>query len=199
MTWVGVATNIKYFVPSNFYKTFMAPGHLRPTLGLWASCPDNEGKEAVSTGSWNDGHQGRGTEAHSPPAQDWDPTSLPCSFPPRPSHHSVLQGAIFSTDWGRGSQHRNQNPGVWDAHHHPCLLVGLFFFFGCAEWHMGSWFLDQGLSPRSLQWKCRVLTTGLSGKSLPLVFKCSPRKHKSHWRQDLSHCLPTAPRTPGIP
>ena len=127
------------------------------------------------------------------------PTSLPCSFPPRPSHHSVLQGAIFSTDWGRGSQHRNQNPGVWEAHHHPCLLVGLFFFFGCAEWHMGSWFLDQGLSPRSLQWKCRVLTTGLSGKSLPLVFKCSPRKHKSHWRQDLSHCLPTAPRTPGIP
>lgn len=66
MTWVGVTTNIKYLVPSNFYKAFMAPGHLRPTLGSWASCPDNEGKEAVSTGSWNDGHQGRGSEAHSP-------------------------------------------------------------------------------------------------------------------------------------
>ena len=68
MTWVGVTTNIKYLVPSNFYKAFMAPGHLGPTLGSWASCPDNEGKEAVSTGSWNDGHQGWGTEAHSPPA-----------------------------------------------------------------------------------------------------------------------------------
>ena len=66
MTWVGVTTNIKYLVPSNFYKAFMAPGHLRPTLGLWASCPDNEGKEVVSTGSWNDGHQGRRSEAHSP-------------------------------------------------------------------------------------------------------------------------------------
>lgn len=84
MTWVGVATNIKYFVPSNFYKTFMAPGHLRPTLGLWASCPDNEGKEAVSTGSWNDGHQGRGTEAHSPPAQDWAPHLVTLQFPPSP-------------------------------------------------------------------------------------------------------------------
>ena len=83
---------------------------------------------------------------------------------------------------------------------HVYLLVHFpLFLFGCVEWHMGSWFPDQGLSPRSLQWRCRVLTTEWSGKPLPLGFKHSARKHKSHWRQGLSHCLPTAPRTLGIP
>ena len=46
MAWAGVTTNIKYLVPSNFYKVFMVPDNIRLILGLWGSCPDNEGKEA---------------------------------------------------------------------------------------------------------------------------------------------------------
>ena len=34
-------------------------------------------------------------------------------------------------------------------------------FSGCARWHVGSWFSDQG----SLQWKCRVLPLGCQGIS----------------------------------
>lgn len=82
-----------------------------------------------STLVWNDdGHQGQGTEAHSPLRRTGPP---PCylAVSPSPIHHSVLQGAFTSTDWGWGSQHRKQNPGVWEAHHHPCLLAGSFFSF----------------------------------------------------------------------
>ena len=39
-------------------------------------------------------------------------------------------------------------------------------FFGRAARHVGSQFPDQGLNPRPLQWKRRVLTTGPPGKSL---------------------------------
>ena len=46
-----------------------------------------------------------------------------------------------------------------------------FFFFCCAEWHVGSYFSEQGLKPCPLHWKCRVLTTGPLGKSLYLTFK----------------------------
>ena len=42
-----------------------------------------------------------------------------------------------------------------------------FFFFGCAAWLVGSYFPDQGLSPRPLQW---VLTTGPPGKSHHISF-----------------------------
>ena len=54
-----------------------------------------------------------------------------------------------------------------------CSFVFVWFFFGCATPHAGSWFLDQGSSTRSLQWKHGVLTTGLPGKSLsaPRDFK----------------------------
>ena len=42
-----------------------------------------------------------------------------------------------------------------------------FFFFLChTVQYAGSWFADQKSSLFSLQWKCRVLTTRLSGKSL---------------------------------
>ena len=39
------------------------------------------------------------------------------------------------------------------------IIEGHLFFFGCATWHEGSWFPDQGLNPCSLQWKQGVLTT----------------------------------------
>ena len=41
----------------------------------------------------------------------------------------------------------------------------LFIYFGRAAWHVRSWFPDQGLNPRPLQWKHRVLTTRLPGES----------------------------------
>ena len=40
-----------------------------------------------------------------------------------------------------------------------------FFFFGCASRHAGSQFPDQGSNLCPLQWKHRVLTTGLPGNS----------------------------------
>ena len=49
------------------------------------------------------------------------------------------------------------------------IIEGHLFFFGCATWHEGSWFPDQGLNPCSLQWKGRVLTIGLLGK-FPLYY-----------------------------
>ena len=49
-----------------------------------------------------------------------------------------------------------------------------FLFFWPHMWHVGSWFLKQGLKPCSLQWKCRVLrvlTTGPPGLSFPPCFR----------------------------
>ena len=43
-------------------------------------------------------------------------------------------------------------------------LTGLFF--SRATWHAGSQFPDQGLNLHPMQWKHRVLTTRLPGKSL---------------------------------
>ena len=45
------------------------------------------------------------------------------------------------------------------------LIHGVFFFFGCAVQHVGSWFPDQGWNPSFLQWKQRVLTTGPPAES----------------------------------
>ena len=45
-----------------------------------------------------------------------------------------------------------------------------FFFFGCAAcslWDLSSWL---GIEPGSLQWKLGVLTNGLPGNSLSVVF-----------------------------
>ena len=42
-----------------------------------------------------------------------------------------------------------------------CQYFRGFFFFGHSMWHAGSQIPDQGLNPCSLQWKCRVLPTGL--------------------------------------
>ena len=51
-----------------------------------------------------------------------------------------------------------------------CLL-GLFFF-AYTEWHVGSWFPDQGLNPepRLPAGKFRILTTVPTGKSLVHFF-----------------------------
>ena len=45
-----------------------------------------------------------------------------------------------------------------------------FFFRGCAARHVGILVPDQGLNPCLLQWKLRVLTTRLPGKSLVCLF-----------------------------
>ena len=47
----------------------------------------------------------------------------------------------------------------------------------CAEWHVGSYFPNQGLTLSPLHWKCRVLTSGLPGKlrgrsSWPWIWRC---------------------------
>ena len=41
----------------------------------------------------------------------------------------------------------------------------IILFFGCAWWHAGSYFPDQGSNPCPLQWKRSVLTIGPQGKS----------------------------------
>ena len=48
----------------------------------------------------------------------------------------------------------------------PLFLVG----GGRTFWHVGSSFSNQGLNPSSLQWKHRVLTTGLPGNSQESTF-----------------------------
>ena len=48
-------------------------------------------------------------------------------------------------------------------------MIYNFLFFGCAAQHVGSYFPDQGSNLCPLQWKCRVLTTGLPGNS-PATF-----------------------------
>ena len=51
----------------------------------------------------------------------------------------------------------------------PCLTKGIeifiSYFFGCVVQQAESQFPDQGLNSCPLQWKYRVLTTGLPGKS----------------------------------
>ena len=44
------------------------------------------------------------------------------------------------------------------------------FLFGYTTGFVGSQFPDQGLNPCPLQLKCRVLPTGLPGKSLKVLF-----------------------------
>ena len=36
------------------------------------------------------------------------------------------------------------------------FFFGLVWFFATLQWHVGSQFLDPGLNPSPLQWKCRV-------------------------------------------
>ena len=43
-----------------------------------------------------------------------------------------------------------------------------FKVFGRATQHVGSEFPDQGLNPHPLEWKCKVLVTGLQG--VPTIF-----------------------------
>ena len=49
-------------------------------------------------------------------------------------------------------------------------MFPFFFFFGRNTQHAGSYFPDQGLNLHSLQWKCRILTEGMAGKSLFILF-----------------------------
>ena len=52
---------------------------------------------------------------------------------------------------------------------HMLFFLNQFFLF--LSHHVGSYFPDQGLNLYPLQWKHRILTTGLPGKSLYMVFE----------------------------
>ena len=55
--------------------------------------------------------------------------------------------------------------------HFPKLFTEvLFFLFFFAVRHVGSWFPDQGLKPRSLKWKRGAPATGPPGKSHKCYF-----------------------------
>ena len=55
-------------------------------------------------------------------------------------------------------------------------------FFDCATWHAGSEFLDQEMNP--LQWKCRVLITGLSGTSQKNTLRMSAIKKGTRFHME---------------
>ena len=73
----------------------------------------------------------------------------------------------ITTQWWKGM---NYSPhSTWRTADAGCCvkvarLTGLFF--SRATWHAGSQFPDQGLNLHPMQWKHRVLTTRLPGKSL---------------------------------
>ena len=50
------------------------------------------------------------------------------------------------------------------------MFTQLFLFF-LALWHVGSQLSDWGSNPCPLHWKCKVLTTGPTGKSLYTIIK----------------------------
>ena len=52
---------------------------------------------------------------------------------------------------------------------HACIWIA-FCFFGCAMWLVGFEFPNQWSNPSPRQWKQRVLTSGLPGKSPGLLF-----------------------------
>ena len=62
------------------------------------------------------------------------------------------------------------------VHESVLFIVFLFFLFfsfcflGCSVRHGGSKFPNQGWNPCPLHWECGVLTTGLPGESLFVVF-----------------------------
>ena len=57
--------------------------------------------------------------------------------------------------------------GICNYHHNLFYL----FIYGRAAWSAGSSFSNQRLNPCPLQEKCRVLTTGLPGKSLQSILE----------------------------
>ena len=74
---------------------------------------------------------------------------------------------------------RFRTRGCWQTRRQMGILEVSLLFFGYATWHMGSYFLDQGLNPcPPLQQKHRVLTTGLPGES-PEISCGQRRVHSS--------------------
>ena len=62
-------------------------------------------------------------------------------------------------------------------------VIKIYVYFGHVVWHEGPKFPDQGPNPHPVQWKCRVLTSGLPGKSLffgQLRRSLENRKEKSN-------------------
>ena len=71
----------------------------------------------------------------------------------------VILGALdLQGCWGEKSEIRA-------SHCHKTFYPdsAIFSFFGCATWHVGSWFPNQRLNLYSLHWKHGVSTTGLQG------------------------------------
>ena len=67
----------------------------------------------------------------------------------------------------------NQSVGGWTGWSAEYFSIFFFFLWGrgmlCS---MGNLSSHQGLNPHPLQWKHRVLPSGLLGKSLPLFLNC---------------------------
>ena len=64
-----------------------------------------------------------------------------------------------------------QSDSVYTHTHTHTLTHTLFLFFsGHTAQLAGSWFSDQGSNPGPLQWMNGVLTTGLPGNSLYILF-----------------------------
>ena len=88
---------------------------------------------------------------------------------------SFYEGNSHLLDWElleKYSQHLayclTYNRQVWDF-----WKFILFIYLGCTTRHVGSQFPDQGSDLCPLQWKLRVLTTELPGKSLKEQIKTS--------------------------
>ena len=61
-------------------------------------------------------------------------------------------------------------------------FYSIYLFIFLTEWHVGSWFHDQGLNLCPLQWKRGVLTTGPPGKSPSANLKLKPKSFMMAWR-----------------
>jgi len=68
----------------------------------------------------------------------------------------------------------------WEGLHEDKVFV-FVLIFGCALWHIGSYFPDQGSNLHPLHWKWGVSTLDLPGKLLKTAFVViSLHKHAVH-------------------
>ena len=91
---------------------------------------------------------------------------------------NILNVHLESGHWCRGSSEdvkRNYIPVSnykveWAAHKGHLSLSLSFFFFGCIPGTCGILVSQPGI--KALDWKCRVLNSGLPGKSPRAIFSC---------------------------
>lgn len=93
----------------------------------------------------------------------WGPRQVACPL-------CALGGA---KGWCVSTWHHHQPPSrpipASNMGKSPWSCCWFFCLCGCTMWHAGSWFLDQGSNPCSLQRQHGVLTTRPPGKSLALL------------------------------